>query len=79
MVDLQATNSKLRERARRIVATGCHLSMDDADALLMKCNGEVKTAIVSQLANVSPEQARDRLTQARGLVRAALQQRINDA
>lgn len=72
MVDLQATNSKLRERARRIVATECHLSMDDADALLIKCNGEVKTAIVSQLANVSPEQARDRLTQARGSVRAAL-------
>jgi len=75
MVDLQATNSKLRERARRIVASECHLATDDADALLMKCSGEVKTAIVSQLANVLPEQARERLAQARGSVRAALQQK----
>lgn len=75
MVDLQATNSKLRARARRIVATECHLSMDDADALLTKCNGEVKTAIVSQLANLSPVQARRRLTQASGSVRAALENR----
>lgn len=73
MVDLQVTNNKLRERARRIIATECRLSMDDADALLMKCGGEVKTAIVSQLANVSPEQARERLAQAGGFVRAALE------
>ncbi len=73
MVDVQATNNKLRDRARRIVETACNLSPADADQLLAKCNGEVKTAIVSALACVPPEQARKRLKQTAGSVHAALQ------
>jgi N-acetylmuramic acid 6-phosphate (MurNAc-6-P) etherase len=72
MVDVQATNNKLRERARRIVATACEIAMNDAEELLTQCNGEVKTAIVSQLARVTAEQARKRLADAKGSVRAAL-------
>jgi len=73
MVDVQPTNAKLRERARRIIEMACALSTADADALLARCNGEVKTAIVVALARVSPESARRRLQQADGFVGAALQ------
>jgi N-acetylmuramic acid 6-phosphate etherase len=72
MVDVQATNTKLRERARQIVTTACNISLNDADDLLARCNGEVKTAIVSQLAKVTPAQARQRLRDAKGSVRVAL-------
>ncbi len=72
MVDVQATNVKLHERARRIVAAACTISRDEADALLTQCNGEVKTAIVVSLARVSPEIAREKLRAANGSVRGAL-------
>lgn len=72
MVDLQATNKKLHERARRIVVEACQISLSDADELLAQCNGEVKTAIVSKLGNVSPAKARAKLSEAKGSVRAAL-------
>lgn len=72
MVDVQPTNSKLRERARRIVAQACHLSLAAAAAELARCDGEVKTAIVSHLAGVTPDQARERLARAGGVVREAI-------
>ncbi|MCG3142669.1 MAG: N-acetylmuramic acid 6-phosphate etherase [Anaerolineae bacterium] len=73
MVDLQPTNQKLRERARRIVERAAHLSAADAQNLLDAC-GDVKTAIVAHHARVSPAQARARLTRAQGSVRRALEQ-----
>jgi len=73
MVDVQTTNAKLRDRARRIVETACNLSPDEASALLARCNGEVKTALVVALARVSVQDARQRLRDANGFVRAALQ------
>ena len=72
MVDVQATNTKLRERARRIVETACDLSPDEAGALLAECNGKVKTALVVALARVSPAEARQRLRAVNGFVREAL-------
>lgn len=72
MVDVQPTNSKLRERARRIVAQACHLSLAEAAVKLAQCGGEVKTAIVSHLAGITPDQARERLSRAGGVVREAI-------
>lgn len=72
MVDVQPTNAKLRERARRIVELACETDSDTAQALLAQSQGDVKVAIVSRLAGVSPDQARERLQQANGFVRAAL-------
>ena len=72
MVDVQPTNSKLRTRARRIVETACNVSAAEAEELLVQCQGEVKTAIVAQLAHVTPDKARQRLAQAKGSVRAVL-------
>jgi N-acetylmuramic acid 6-phosphate etherase len=72
MVDVQASNAKLRDRARRIVELACDLSPQAAETVLADCDHEVKTAIVAQLAGMSPEAARQRLARARGVVRAAL-------
>jgi N-acetylmuramic acid 6-phosphate etherase len=74
MVDLRATNSKLLIRSRRIVAMLTSLSESDAEALLDRCSGEVKTAVVCHLCDVSPAVARTRLEQHHGHLRAALRQ-----
>ncbi len=74
MVDLQATNNKLRARAQRIVAQACNVSLETAARLLAECDSEVKTAIVSHLAGLTPEQARARLRQADGIARKAIEQ-----
>lgn len=73
MVDLQPTNQKLRERARRIVERTTGLSAAGAQLLLDEC-GDVKTAIVAHHARLSPERARERLALHRGSVRRALEE-----
>jgi N-acetylmuramic acid 6-phosphate etherase len=73
MVNVQATNSKLRERARRIVAQATGVDMDTAARSLAEANGQVKTAIVMLLASVPAAEARERLARAGGIVRQALQ------
>jgi N-acetylmuramic acid 6-phosphate etherase len=72
MVDVQPTNVKLRERARRIVAQACEISEQAAAQILEASQGEVKTAIVAALAGVSPEAARERLNTNSGSVRKAV-------
>jgi N-acetylmuramic acid 6-phosphate etherase len=72
MVDVQPTNAKLRQRARRIVTEATGLGLDEAGELLQACDGEVKTAIVAVLAGVSPDEARKRLTVSGGYVRRAI-------
>lgn len=72
MVDVQPTNAKLRQRARRIVAEATGLDLPQATEMLSACNGEVKTAIVAVLAGISPEQARKRLQETGGFVRKAI-------
>jgi N-acetylmuramic acid 6-phosphate etherase len=72
MVDLQASNRKLRERARRIVAEAAGLREPEAAEWLERCDGEVKTAIVCCLAGVTPEEARMGLQAGRGRLRDVL-------
>lgn len=72
MVDVQPTNAKLRQRARRIVAEATGLDLQRATQILSACNGEVKTAIVTVLAGISPEIARTRLYETGGYVRKAI-------
>jgi N-acetylmuramic acid 6-phosphate etherase len=72
MVDLRATNSKLRDRARRIVETLVGLSAQAAAELLGNCDGELKTAIVAGRTGCTPHEARMRLEAAGGQVRRAI-------
>lgn len=72
MVDMQATNIKLVDRARRMVceATGCQPGQ--ADAALQQVQHEVKTAILMILADIPAPEAKQRLQQHHGFLRAAL-------
>ena len=72
MVDVQATNNKLKARAGRIVAAATQVDEAKAVTALQASNGEVKTAIVSTLLNVSPDEARERLLLTEGRVREAV-------
>jgi len=72
MVHVQATNTKLQGRARRIVQMATGLSPAEAAAALDACGGDVPVTIVHVLADVSPDEARQRLEAAGGVVRIAL-------
>jgi N-acetylmuramic acid 6-phosphate etherase len=74
MVDLRATNLKLTERARRIVQILANCSSAEADELLQRSDGEVKTAIVADKLGISPAQARGRLDAVQGHLRLALEE-----
>lgn len=73
MVDLRASNTKLNDRAQRIVRAVTNLSPTETESLLQKCDGEVKTAIVSYDRGVSAEEARRLLHAAHGHLRKALE------
>ncbi|MEC9047081.1 MAG: N-acetylmuramic acid 6-phosphate etherase [Planctomycetota bacterium] len=72
MVDLQATNEKLRARSVRIVAAACGCDLDEARAQLQAAEGEVKVAIVARCRDLAPATARALLGTHEGSVRAAL-------
>ena len=72
MVDVHATNEKLRERVRRIVRQATDASEDEADRALEAAQGSAKVAIVSLLAGVDAEAARARLAEADGSIRSAV-------
>jgi N-acetylmuramic acid 6-phosphate etherase len=75
MVDVVASNAKLRNRAKRIVELATDASPDEAAAALEAARGDAKVAIVSLLAGVSSEEARLRLKAAGGSVRRSLEER----
>jgi N-acetylmuramic acid 6-phosphate etherase len=74
MVDLRATNAKLRDRAARIISTLTSLPRGQSFDLLDRADGSVKTAIVMHRRGVSREQAEALLRRAAGRLHAALSQ-----
>lgn len=73
MVDVRASNEKLRARSRRIVALATEAADEEIEAALAATDGEVKEAILTILAGVDAATARRLLTESRGHLRAALQ------
>ena len=73
MVDLRATNSKLVDRSKRIVAELTGITAEQAEVLLAQCGGELKTAVVAQTRGVEPQEARRLLAEAGGHLRRAIQ------
>ena len=69
MIDLKASNEKLKDRAIRIVAQIAGVTHSDALAALLDCNWEIKTAIVMTLRKVSPDEARAELKKHCGVLR----------
>nr|WP_231987208.1 N-acetylmuramic acid 6-phosphate etherase [Mycobacterium sp. 852014-50255_SCH5639931] len=72
MVDVRATNAKLRRRAVRIVRDAAGADEETAAGALAAAGGHAKTAIVALLAGVDAAEAAARLDRARGRVRDAL-------
>ena len=68
MVDLRATNIKLKARTNRIVRHLLGVDADQAAVLLDRCGGELKTALVVGHTGLSPDEARQRLEAAGGQV-----------
>ncbi len=66
MVDLRATNSKLQDRAARIIATVTGLNRPDSLALLAAANGAVKVAIAMHITGVSRPLAEEMLSKVAG-------------
>jgi len=73
MVDLSATNAKLRRRALALTMRAGGVEAARAERVLAECDGQVKTAIVVLRRGASVDQARAWLDMADGNVRAALQ------
>jgi N-acetylmuramic acid 6-phosphate etherase len=72
MVDVNATNEKLRARVLRIVMTATGVPRDTAEEALVAADGSAKVAIVMLLAGVDAAAARNRLATAGGNIRSAL-------
>ncbi len=69
MVDLRATNDKLRARSERIVMDVTGLGAREADALLRAAGGRVKIALLMHLLAVDAEAAERRLESVDGVLR----------
>ena len=72
MVDVNATNEKLRARVRRIVGTATGATPDRIEDALTASNGDARVAIVSLLGGIEAEEARARLDDAGQSIRRAL-------
>ena len=73
MVDLRATNTKLRRRALRLTVAATGATEARAEAALAECGHSVKVAIVMLEAGVDATRAQARLAAADGSIHQALQ------
>ncbi|TVO37180.1 N-acetylmuramic acid 6-phosphate etherase [Vibrio algivorus] len=72
MVDVEATNAKLIQRQTNIVVEATGATTEQAEQALNACDRHCKTAILMILADINAEQAKQRLEQHNGFIRAAL-------
>ncbi|WP_175073619.1 N-acetylmuramic acid 6-phosphate etherase [Terribacillus sp. AE2B 122] len=72
MVDVKPTNDKLQERAKRIIMEATGANYDAAEKVFKQADGQVKTAIVMLLLDITKEEAETKLQHAEGFVRSAI-------
>lgn len=72
MVDLRATNNKLKDRSERIVVEVTGVSREDARELIEAADKSVKTAIVMQKLKADRDTALRVLEDAGGMIRRAI-------
>lgn len=75
MVDLQISNNKLQNRAVRMLQTLTGIEEASAEVLLQAAQGEVKTALLMQLADLDYAAAKTALNDSQGHLRQALEAR----
>ena len=72
MIDLKASNEKLKNRAINIVSQISEASMSDSLSMLLKSNWEIKTAIVALRLHTDVNSARLELRKHGGVLRKVL-------
>lgn len=72
MIDLKATNEKLKDRAVRIVSQIAEVDNNIANKTLAKCDWKIKTAIVALKNNVEFDKANEELKKNHGVLRRVL-------
>ena len=75
MVDVQQTNLKLVDRARRMVMLVTEASGEEAEQALKEAGGSAKLAILMLLLNIGAPEAAERLEKAGGFIRRAIEQK----
>ncbi|KAI9131681.1 N-acetylmuramic acid 6-phosphate etherase [Acaryochloris sp. CCMEE 5410] len=73
MVDVSVTNSKLEDRALRIIADLTELPREQAGELLARCDRKVKLALLVHWTGLSADQGQALLDQHQGNLRQAVQ------
>ena len=74
MVDMRASNAKLKDRAVRIVMAAASSDRATAEQAVEAADGQVKTAIVMLLGSMTRREAEERLQLSQGWVRSAITQ-----
>ena len=72
MVDLQAKNEKLKNRATRLTALAAEISLKEAKKYAVKTKYSVKEAVIMAKLKVNKKQAKDLLKKHKGFLRGAL-------
>lgn len=76
MIDLKANNEKLKDRAIRIVAQITGVQCSEALAALLRCDWEIKTAIVTIIMKLDAEEARLELRKHGGVLRKLIKTKL---
>jgi N-acetylmuramic acid 6-phosphate etherase len=72
MVDLQLTNEKLKERAKKIIIEICGCDYEKASQLLAQAKGNVKTAIMMEFGGIDYNSASQLLIENNGIIKKAI-------
>ena len=72
MVDVQTTNKKLVERAKKIVSEATGLNIEESTKVLNETNFDVKLAIFMVLSSLDKNEAKSKLDEAKGYIAKAL-------
>lgn len=77
MVDLKASNQKLKQRSRNIIRSidraSIDLSDEQLDFTISACNGSVKLALMKLLSGLDVEESARRLHSAGGVLKTSLE------
>lgn len=73
MVDVQSTNEKLVERAKKIVSEATGLTIEESTKVLNETNFDVKLAIFMVLSKLDKKEAKAKLEQSKGYIAKALE------
>jgi N-acetylmuramic acid 6-phosphate etherase len=78
MIDVKATNIKLRQRARNILrfvgGDACTQTDEELDSILQDCRGSVKLAAVTIVLKVPVVEAEDQLQRNKGVLARVFQE-----